>query len=68
MPIVTIKITGDEESPSAESKKQLISKITNVIGEVLHKNTRNLCVIIEEVPMDNYGIGGVTVRELRRRK
>ncbi|GAB1826348.1 tautomerase family protein [Turicimonas sp. TL08] len=62
MPIVTIKITGDEESPSAESKKQLISKITNVIGEVLHKNNHNLCV------MDSYGIGGVTVRELRRRK
>ncbi len=68
MPIVTIKITGDEESPSTESKKQLISKITNIIGEVLHKNTHNLCVIIEEVPMDSYGIGGVTVRELRRRK
>ncbi len=68
MPIVTIKITGDEESPGAESKKQLISKITNVIGEVLHKNTHNLCVIIEAVPMDSYGIGGVTVRELRRRK
>ncbi len=68
MPVVNIKITGDEESPSAELKKELISKVTQVIGEVLHKKTNNLVVIIEEIPMDSYGIGGVTVRELRQRK
>lgn len=68
MPVVNIKITGDEESPSAELKRELIAKVTQVIGEVLHKKTNNLIVTIEEIPMDSYGIGGITVRELRQRK
>ena len=33
---------------------------------MLHKNTKTLVVTIDEVDMDNWGIGGVPVTELRK--
>ena len=64
MPYVNIKITK-EGNVTAEQKKQLIAGVTQLIGEVLHKNTKNLVVTIDEVDTDNWGIGGVPVTELR---
>ena len=68
MPYVNIKVTGDEEAPTTEQKQKLIEGVTKLIGDVLGKNTSNLVVVIEEIPMDNYGIGGLTVRERRKSK
>lgn len=68
MPFVNIKVSGDEERPTLEQKKQLIAGVTKLIGEVLGKNTSNLVVIIDEVPMDNYGIGGKNLREVRKQQ
>ena len=65
MPYVNIKITK-EGNVTAEQKKQLIAGVTQLIGEVLHKNTKNLVVTIDEVDADNWGIGGVPVTELRK--
>ncbi|WP_418941894.1 tautomerase family protein [Parasutterella excrementihominis] len=67
MPFVRICVTGDEERPTPEQKKELISGVTKLVGEVLGKNTSNMVVIIDEIPMENYGIGGgETVRERRK--
>ena len=52
MPYVNIKITK-EGNVTAEQKKQLIAGVTQLIGEVLHKNTKNLVVTIDEVDTDN---------------
>lgn len=68
MPYVNIKVTGDEEAPTKEQKQKLIEGVTKLIGDVLGKNTSNLVVVIEEISMDNYGIGGLTVRERRKSK
>lgn len=65
MPYVNIKLTGDEEAPTDEEKRQLIEGVTELVGRVLGKNTDNMVVIIEEIPMANYGIGGKTVRARR---
>ena len=65
MPYVNIKITK-EGNVTAEQKKQLIAGVTQLIGDVLHKNTKNLVVTIDEVDTDNWGIGGVPVTELRK--
>lgn len=65
MPYVNIKVTGGSEVPSAEQKKELVAGVTELIGRVLNKNTSNLVVVIEEIAMENYGIGGKTVKELR---
>jgi len=64
MPFVNIKVTGGAEAPTAEQKAQLISGVTELLQRVLHKNPATTVVIIEEVPMDNWGIGGesITVR------
>lgn len=66
MSFVRICVTGDEERPTPEQKRELISGVTKLVGDVLGKNTSNMVVIIGEIPMENYGIGGKTVRERRK--
>ena len=65
MPYVNIKITK-EGNVTPEQKRQLIEGATKLLADVLHKNTRTLVVTIDEVDMDNWGIGGVPVSELRK--
>ncbi|MGN0940289.1 MAG: 2-hydroxymuconate tautomerase family protein [Selenomonadaceae bacterium] len=65
MPYVNIKITK-EGNVTREQKKALIEGVTKLIGDVLHKNTKSLVVTIDEVDTDNWGIGGVSVTEIRR--
>jgi len=65
MPYVNIKITREDKEVTAEQKKRLIAEITRVMGEVLERNTSSLVIVIDEIPKDNYGIGGRTVTEIR---
>ncbi|GGE51142.1 tautomerase [Agaricicola taiwanensis] len=67
MPYVNIKVTGGSEAPSAEQKAELIREVTDVLVRVLGKNPATTTVIIEEIPMDNWGMGGETTT-VRRRK
>jgi 4-oxalocrotonate tautomerase len=66
MPYVNIKIT--KEGATAEQKKQLIQGVTRMLQDVLGKNPQTTCVVIEEVETDNWGIGGETVTERRKRE
>ena len=52
MPFVRICVTGDEERPTSEQKKELIAGVTKLVGDVLGKNTSNMVVIIDEIPME----------------
>jgi len=65
MPYVNIKIT--KEGATAEQKKQLIQGVTKMLQAVLGKNPQTTCVVIEEVETDNWGIGGETITERRKR-
>lgn len=65
MPYVNIKITK-EGNVTQEQKRQLIEGATNLLRDVLGKNTKSLVVTIDEVDTDNWGIGGVPVTEIRR--
>ncbi len=65
MPYVKIQITNEGVTP--EKKKKLISAVTQILVDVLGKNPQTTVVVIEEVDTDNWGIGGETVTELRRR-
>ena len=58
MPYVNIKITR-EGNVTPEQKKQLIEGATELLHRVLNKNTATTVV-------DNWGIGGVPVTELRK--
>jgi 4-oxalocrotonate tautomerase len=65
MPYVNIKIT-DEGPATAEQKAALISGVTRLLQEVLGKNPQTTVVVIDELPTDNWGIGGESVTTLRK--
>ncbi len=56
MPHVHIRIT--REGASAEAKRELIAGVTDLLQRVLGKNPATTVVTIDEVDMDNWGIGG----------
>jgi len=65
MPYVNIKIT--DEGTTAEQKQAVIEGVTRLLQNEMGKNPATTVVVIEEVPTDNWGIGGATVTELRKR-
>jgi len=65
MPYVNIKVTKEGVTP--EQKARLIQGVTNLLVEVLGKNPQTTVVVIEEIDMDNWGIGGETVTARRKR-
>ncbi len=65
MPYVNIKIT--KEDVTADQKIKLINGVTKLLQEVLNKNPETTFVIIEEIDTDNWGIGGTSVTERRRK-
>jgi 4-oxalocrotonate tautomerase len=65
MPYVNIKITKD--GATAEKKAQLISGVTNLLRDILGKNPATTVVVIDEVDTDNWGIGGQTLTERRKK-
>ncbi|GAB7082091.1 tautomerase family protein [Megalodesulfovibrio paquesii] len=67
MPYVNIKVTGGSEAPTPAQKAELIQGVTELLARVLHKNPATTVVVIDEVPMDNWGIGGETVTARRAR-
>ena len=66
MPYVNIRITQD--GATAEQKAEMIRRMTQVLVDVLDKNPETTVVVIDEVGTDNWGIGGTTVTERRRKK
>lgn len=65
MPYVNIKIT--KEGATSEQKAALIAGVTELLQKTLNKNPATTVVVIDEVDMDNWGIGGETVTVLRER-
>ncbi len=68
MPYVNIKVTGGEEAPNAQQKAEFIRGVTDLLQRVLGKNPETTVVVIDEVDMDNWGIGGETVSRRRQAK
>lgn len=66
MPYVNVKVTKEGVTP--EQKARLIKGITNLLVDILGKNPQTTVVIIEEIDMDNWGIGGESVTVRRKRK
>ena len=55
MPIVTLENAG---TLTVEQKTQLIKKLTDVVVEVTNKPAAAVYVRIDEVPRENFGVGG----------
>lgn len=65
MPYVNIKITN--EGATEEQKAILIEGVTDLLAKTLGKNPSTTVVVIEEVPVENWGIGGQSVKILRQK-
>ena len=73
MPIVTIQITREGSAPGRDAateaeKAALIKGASELLLNVLNKPLESTFVVIEEVPLENWGWGGLPVPEFRRRK
>ena len=70
MPYVNIKITK-EGNVTKEQKAALITGATDLLVNVLHKNPASTVVVIDEVDLDNWGLGGdpiLVAREKNKKK
>ena len=67
MPYVNVQITREGDT-SAERKAEVIQGITRVLEDVLGKSPSTTFVVIEEVELENWGIGGLPVEEYRKQR
>ncbi|WP_298958811.1 4-oxalocrotonate tautomerase family protein [uncultured Roseibium sp.] len=66
MPYVNIQVTREGVSP--DQKAELIKGATDLLVNILGKSPSTTFVVIEEVEMENWGIGGLPVEEYRARQ
>lgn len=64
MPYVNIKITREGATPA--QKAELIKGVTKLLSDVLDKNPAVTFVVIDEVEMEDWGVGGLPVAEYRK--
>jgi len=67
MPYVNIRITR-EGNTTASQKAEMIRRITDVLSDVLRKDPATTHVVIDEVDLENWGLGGLPVEEYRARR
>ena len=65
MPLVSFKLTP--EGLTADKKRILIAKVTDLLARELGKNPDTTIVIIDEVETDNWGIAGESVTDRRKK-
>lgn len=63
MPIATIMIL---EGRPPQVRQALIRSVTTAIVETLKVKPESVRVIVQEVPPEHWGIGGVSAKELGR--
>jgi 4-oxalocrotonate tautomerase len=66
MPIISIDL-GIGQTDEAQ-RKQLISRLTSDASEIIGLPAESFITFIKEFPLENIGIGGVTVKELKARR
>ncbi len=70
MPYVNIKVTKEGgpngTGPTAEQKAELIKGTTDLLSRVLNKAPATTFVVINEVSLEDWGIGGLPVIEYRK--
>lgn len=65
MPYVNIKVT--REGVTADQKAELISGVTDLLVRVLDKSPATTFVVIDEVELEDWGVGGLPVEQYRRK-
>jgi 4-oxalocrotonate tautomerase len=73
MPYVNIKVTREgtiegASSTTAEQKAALIKGVSDLLFEVMGKPQSSTFVVIDEVEMDSWGVGGLPVADYRKQE
>jgi 4-oxalocrotonate tautomerase family enzyme len=66
MPYVNVRIA--KTGATSEQKAKLIKGITDLLFDVLAKPKASTYVVIDEVELDNWGVGGETLTQIRKPK
>ena len=70
MPYVNVQITREgtagNDAVTPEQKAQVIRGISDLLQDVLGKDPSTTFVVIDEVELENWGIGGLPVTEYRK--
>lgn len=56
MPYINIRVT--DEQVTQEQKRQLIEGATQLLVDILNKKPETTHVVIDEVPIGNWGVNG----------
>ena len=56
-----------DEGVTQEQKASMIHEVTEMLSRTLNKDPATTFVVIDEVALDNWGIGGLPVLEYRAR-
>jgi len=56
MPYINIKVT--DEQVTQQQKRQLIEDATQSVVRILNKEPKTIHVVIDEVPIGNWGVNG----------
>jgi len=62
MPFVTIKIT--DTNVTKQKKSVLVKGVTDLLTETLKKDPKTTHIVIEEIPLDNWGYNASLTSEL----
>lgn len=68
MPYVNVKVTGGSGAPTREQKEAIIKGVSQVLYDVLGKHPKSTYVVIDEVELDNWGVGGESLQTAKERK
>lgn len=66
MPYVNIKVTREGVTPG--QKAELIAGVSDLLQRVLNKDPSLTHVVIDEVDLENWGVGGLPVPQYRERR
>jgi 4-oxalocrotonate tautomerase len=64
MPYVNIKVTREGVTPG--QKAELIAGVSALLQRVLDKDPSRTHVVIDEVDLENWGVGGLPVLQYRQ--
>lgn len=64
MPYVNVKIT--KEGTTQQQKAEVIAGITDLLVSILNKSPATTFVVIDEVGMEDWGVGGLPVADYRK--
>jgi 4-oxalocrotonate tautomerase len=65
VPYVNIRITKEGATPA--QKAEIIAGVTEVLVRVLDKEAATTFIVIDEVELEDWGVGGLPVEAYRRR-